>query len=185
MAEPTAVYQGNTPTPITDSGLNPIQLLLANYMAVGNPPPFAVNAAFLDAMKTYSDSGVLSPFELNSRTGFPKIPDLEYNTSQGIAYVARGEDVYLLRRAQDCGPNEYRLEEVYIGRRPDIAEGTWLFYAPAIPPGSVSDQTWDGGGDYGGGGFTPPGTTTGSFSFAGLQGSQGFSFGVSVDATVA
>lgn len=150
MAEPSAVYQGNTPTPIENTGLTPVQLALANYMAVGSPPPFAVNQPFLDAMATFSDSGVLSPFTLDTRTGLPRTPDLKYTTSQGIAYIARGEDIYLLRRAQDCGPDEYRFEEVYIGRRPDVAEGTWAFYGASIGAGSVSYQTWDGGG---GGGY--------------------------------
>jgi len=164
MAEPSAVYQGNTPTPIADTGLNPIQLLLANYMAVGSPPPFAINRAFLDAMQTFSDSGPLSPFDLDPRTGLPRIPDLEYSISQGIAYIARGEDMYLLRRAQDCGPNENRFEEVYIGRRPDVAEGTWAFYGDPIGSGTVSNQT-----DYGYGNYepSPPGVTpSGTFGTA-------------------
>tara|TARA_R110000822_G_scaffold12052_5_gene43532 strand:+ start:1010 stop:1558 length:549 start_codon:yes stop_codon:yes gene_type:complete len=154
MAEPSAVYQGNTPTPIENTGLNPIQLALANYMAVGSPPPFAVNQPFLDAVSEFTDSGVLSPFTLDPRTGLPRIPDLNYTASQGIAYISKGEDIYLLRRAQDCGPDEYRFEELYIGRRPDVAEGTWAFYGKPIRSGSVTTQSSYAGGD-GGYGFAP------------------------------
>ena len=150
MAEPSAVYQGDTPA-IENGGLNALQLALANYMAVGNPPPFAVNNAFMETMKTFADSGILSPFDLDSATGLPRIPDLDYTISDGIAYVARGEDIYLLRRAQDCGPDENRFEEVYLGRRPDVAAGTWAFYGQVVG-GSVAkgDQDYGGGGDYGG-----------------------------------
>ena len=157
MAEPSKVYQTNVPA-LTQGGLTSLQLALANYMAIGSPPPFAVNQAFLEIMNTYSDSGVLSPFDLDTRTGLPRIPDLKYTTSEGIAYIAKGEDMYLLRRAQDCGPNENRFEEVYIGRRPDVAEGTWAFYGRPIGSGSVSDQTGYGYSDYG---PSPPGVTPG------------------------
>ena len=182
MAEPSAVYQGNTPTPIENTGLNPIQLALANYMAVGSPPPFAVNQPFLDAMSEFTDSGVLSPFTLDTRTGLPRIPDLKYTASQGIAYVSIGEDIYLLRRAQDCGPNEYRYEEIYIGRRPDIAEGTWAFYGRPIRSGSVTFQTWDAGGPDGFSGFSAPtsaavAAAVSSANSATTSGSQGFGMG--------
>jgi len=142
MAEPSAVYQGNTPS-LESGGLNALQLALANFMAIGNPPPFAVNDAFMQTMKTFSDSGVLSPFTLDPVTGLPRIPDLNYSISDGIAYVARGDDMYLLRRAQDCGPDENRLEEIYLGRRPDVAEGTWAFYGQVVG-GTVSSGANDG-----------------------------------------
>lgn len=169
MAEPSDVYQGRTPA-IENGGLNPLQLALANYMAVGNPPPFAVNNAFMETMKGFTDPGQLTPFDIDTKTGLPRQPDLDYNINEGIAYIARGEDIYLLRRAQDCGPDENRLEEVYLGRRPDVAAGTWAFYGTVVG-GSVSGGA---GGDYGGGeisGFT---VSDSSFSHSGLQGSQGF-----------
>ena len=146
MAEPSAVYQGNTPS-IENGGLNALQLALANYMAIGNPPPFAVNNAFMETMKTFADSGILSPFDLDTRTGLPRIPDLNYTISDGIAYVARGEDIYLLRRAQDCGPDENRFEEVYLGRRPDVAAGTWAFYGQVVGGSAASgSDSWEGTG---------------------------------------
>lgn len=148
MAEPSAVYQGSTPA-IENGGLNALQLALANYMAIGNPPPFAVNNAFLETMKTFTDSGELSPFDLDTKTGLPRVPDLLYNITEGIRYIARGEDIYLLRRAQDCGPDENRLEEVYLGRRPDVAEGTWAFYGQVVG-GSVATGDQDYGGGFGG-----------------------------------
>jgi hypothetical protein len=80
MAEPSAVYQGNTPS-LTSGGLNALQLALANYMAIGNPPPFAVNNAFMQTMKAFSDPGELSPFDIDTATGLPRVPDLLYNVS--------------------------------------------------------------------------------------------------------
>lgn len=145
MAEPSAVYQGNTPA-IQNGGLNALQLALANYMAVGNPPPFAVNNAFMETMKAFTDPGELSPFDLDTKTGLPRVPDLDYTISDGISYVARGEDIYLLRRAQDCGPDENRLEEVFLGRRPDVAAGTWSFYG-MIRGGSVAGGSTFSGGE--------------------------------------
>lgn len=147
MAEPSAVYQGNTPS-IESGGLNALQLALANFMAIGNPPPFAVNNAFMETMKTFSDSGVLSPFDIDPATGLPRIPDLNYTISDGIAYIARGDDMYLLRRAQDCGPDENRFEEVYLGKRPDVAAGTWAFYGQVVG-GSAADGSDPSGGGLG------------------------------------
>lgn len=136
MAEPGAVYQNNTPS-LENGGLNALQLALANYMAVGNPPPFAVNNAFMQTMKTFTDPGELSPFDLDTKTGLPRVPDLLYTVNEGISYIAKGEDIYLVRRAQDCGPDENRLEEVFLGKRPDVAAGTWSFYG-MIRGGSVA-----------------------------------------------
>ena len=173
MAEPSAVYQGNTPS-LESGGLNALQLALANYMAKGNPPPFAVNNAFMETMKTFSDPGELSPFDIDTRTGLPRIPDLLYNVSEGIAYVARGEDIYLLRRAQDCGPDENRLEEVFLGRRPDVAAGSWAFYG-MIRRGTVSGGSF-GDGEIGGFIASPTGFAIGGYDFGLGYGYTGFSF---------
>jgi hypothetical protein len=102
----------------------------------------------METMKTFSDPGELSPLDIDTRTGLPRTPNLNYTVSDGIAYVARGEDLYLLRRAQDCGPDENRTEEIYLGRRPDVAEGTWAFYG-MIRRGSVSGGSF-GDGEIGG-----------------------------------
>ena len=173
MAEPSAVYQGDTPA-IENGGLNALQLALANYMAKGNPPPFAVNNAFMETMKTFSDPGELSPFDIDTKTGLPRIPDLLYNVSEGIAYVARGEDIYLLRRAQDCGPDENRLEEVFLGRRPDVAAGSWAFYG-MIRRGTVSGGSF-GDGEIGGFIASPTGYAIGGYDFGLGYGYTGFSF---------
>lgn len=163
MAEPSAVYQGSTPA-IENGGLNALQLALANYMAIGNPQPFGVNQTFLETMKTFCDPGELSPFDLDTRTGLPRIPDLLYNVSEGIAYIARGEDIYLLRRAQDCGPDENRLEEVYLGRRPDVAAGTWAFYG-MVKGGTISGGSYGDNGGPGGYVVTNPNFNFGNYDF--------------------
>lgn len=172
MAEPSAVYQGSTPA-IENGGLNALQLALANYMAINNPSPFGINPAFQESMKTFSDPGELSPFDVDTRTGFPRTPDLLYNVSEGIAYIARGEDIYLLRRAQDCGPDENRTEEVYLGQRPDVAAGTWAFYG-MIRRGTVSGGSF---GDSGIGGYVDSqGYAIGGYDFG-----LGYGFGEGFD----
>lgn len=150
MAEPSDVYQGRTPA-IENGGLNPLQLALANYMAIGNPPPFAVNNAFMQSFQTFADPGELSPLDIDKRTGLPRRPDLNYTVSDGFSYIARGDDIYLIRRAQDCGPDENRFEEVFLGKRPDVAAGTWAFY------GFIGGGTAAGGSvESGPGGFASP-----------------------------
>ena len=175
MAEPSAVYQGTTPS-IQNGGLNALQLALASYMAQGNPPPFAVNNAFMETMKTFTDPGELSPFDIDTATGLPRVPDLLYNVSEGIAYIARGEDIYLLRRAEDCGPDENRLEEVFLGRRPDVADGTWAFYGQ-VKGGSVAGGSFEGDmGPVGGVVVSPGSFAFGGYDFGLGYGYESFSF---------
>lgn len=146
MATIPFTYQNNTPT--IDPSLLPLQLALANYMALGNPLAFAPNTRFLQAMKNYCDSFVLSPLDFDPRTGFPRVPDISRDIT-GIFYLANGDDVYVYRLAQDCGPDENRYEWVKIGKRTEIATGTWIYYGPTIRSGSVGNGSFIG--DYGGG----------------------------------
>jgi len=68
----------------------------------------------------------------------------------GEAYFVRGDDLYIYRQAEDCGPDEDRFEEVLIGKVRDIAKGTYAYYGRTIVRGSVG--TGGGGSDGGGGG---------------------------------
>lgn len=146
MATVPFTYQNNTPT--IDPSLLPLQLALANYMALGNPLAFAPNTRFLQAMKNYCDSFVLSPLDFDPRTGFPRVPDISRDIT-GIFYLANGDDVYVYRRAQDCGPDENRYEWVKIGNKTEIATGTWVYYGPIVRSGSVGNGSFLG--DYSGG----------------------------------
>lgn len=165
MATIPFTYENNNP--VVDPSLLPLQLALANYMALGNPLAFAPNTRFLQAMKNYCDSFVLSPLDFDPRTGFPRVPDISRNIT-GIFYLAKGDDLYVYRRAQDCGPDENRYELAYIGKRSEIATGTWVYYGPLIGSGRVSSGSTLGDGSLGG--FDGPSISTspeGTVSLAG------------------
>lgn len=162
MATAPSVFQGLTPT-FTGTGLSPLQLALASYMTAGTPLAFGPNQNFLRAMQIFASSMPLSPLDTDPRTGQPRIPDLVTNLI-GYNYVVRGDEIYLYRRASDCGPDENRTELVLLGKTTEIATGTWTFFGPRVVSGSVADGT---GGSYsdggysdvpgGGGGCAPPG----------------------------
>jgi len=136
MATIPFTYQNNTPT--IDPSLLPLQLALANYMALGNPLAFAPNTRFLQAMKIYTNSLPLSPITFDPRTGAPRVPDISRDIV-GLTYVSKGDDIYVYRRAQDCGPDENRYELSLIGNRANVAVGTWAYYGPRVGSGRVSD----------------------------------------------
>jgi hypothetical protein len=141
-----AIYQGLTPTQ-TEGGLSSLQLAMAHDMMNGGAP-FKVNQDFLLAMKKFASSEPLSPSTVDPVTGLPRQPDIS-TTTVGIAYKSIGDDIYLYRRASDCGPDENRYEKVFIGKRANIAAGTWAFYGKIVfggtavpPPYSPSDYGW-------------------------------------------
>ena len=166
------VYQGTTPT-TTFGGLQPLQVALANYMTQANllgrtyddENPFYINRAFLNEMKTFTDPGTLTPLEFDPRTGIPKEPDIDRTITAGIGFISQGDDIYLLRRALDCGPEENRTELVFLGNRFDLAEGSFAYYG-SIMPGTVGSGAGgaEGSGWPGlfGGPCNPPGTVSGT-----------------------
>lgn len=162
MATIPFTYQNNNP--VIDPSLLPLQLALANYMAIGNPLAFAPNTRFMQAMKLYTNSVPLTPLTEDPRTGFPIVPAISRDIV-GITYVGLGDDIYVYRRAQDCGPDENRFELAYIGKRAEVAFGTWAYYGPRVGSGRISDGSmlYDfagigtggvGGGTTAGGGYT-------------------------------
>lgn len=148
-----AVYQGTTPT-TTFGGLQPLQVALANYMAQANllgrtyddENPFYINRAFLDEMKKFTDPGTLTPLEFDPRTGIAKEPDIDRTITAGIGFISQGDDIYLLRRALDCGPDENRTELVFLGNRFNLAEGSFAFYG-SIMMGTVAGGAGGSSGD--------------------------------------
>lgn len=150
MATVPAVYQNNNP--IVEPTLSPLQLALAQYMLQGTPLAFGPNQRFAAAMKVFSDTVPLSPVATDPRTGLPRVPDIGKDII-GIRYEAIGDDIFVYRRAQDCGPDEDRYEYAYIGKRAEIAAGTWTYYALRIGSGSLANGTSYGpdGGDGRGG----------------------------------
>lgn len=153
-----SIYQGLVPTQ-TEGGLSSLQLAMANDMINGGAP-FKINQDFLTAMQQFCSSAPLSPATTDPVTGLPRTPDIS-TTMVGIAYKAIGDDIYLYRKAPDCGPDENRFENAYLGKRANVASGTWAFYGKIVfggtavpPPYSPSDYGWggSGGGEGGGGG---------------------------------
>jgi hypothetical protein len=117
---------------------------------VNGGAPFKVNQDFLTAMQQFCSSAPLSPSTVDPVTGLPRTPDIS-TTMVGIAYKSIGDDVYLYRKAPDCGPEENRFENAYLGKRANVAVGTWAFYGKIVfggtavpPPYSPSDYGWGG-----------------------------------------
>lgn len=172
MATTPFTYQNNVPT--IEPALLPLQLALANYMALGNPLAFAPNTRFMQAMKLYTNSVPLTPLTTDPRTGLPIVPPIGRDIV-GITYVGLGDDIYVYRKAEDCGPDETRYELAYIGKRAEVAFGTWAYYGPRVGSGRISDGSMlydfsgtDGAGGAGGG---TVGVGNG-FGFAGADGSS-------------
>jgi len=116
-------------------GLSPLQLAAANFLISANPLPFGINADFLAEMLIFGSSEIVTPLEFDTRTGLPN-PYTLVRDVVGVSYYVRGDDVYLRRRAQDCGPDENRFEEVLLGKVKDIATGTYAYYGRTVISGS-------------------------------------------------
>lgn len=153
MAVPS-VYDGLIPKQ-TNGGLTSLQLALANDMATGQLP-FGVNLDFLAAMRTYCHSDPLLPIDFENQGqqyaytyGYKTVgirgegwaginltrkgsaPDIARNLA-GVSYTIRGDDIFLLRRAPDCGPDENIYEQVFIGKKATIAAGSFAYYGKKV-----------------------------------------------------
>jgi hypothetical protein len=139
MATVPTQYAAGSPT--QDNGnLSPLQLALAYYMDIGQIAPFAVNFQFLNALRTFSNSGVIRPSDLNLQ-----------NTG-AIGVICDGPMVKVIRRAQNCGPLEIeRYESIVVGEKADLTPGAWHFDSGIVRGGSLSAG---GGGPWGTGGLT-------------------------------
>jgi len=139
---PDLEYQGLTPN-ILNGSLTPLQVALANYITEANllgaafaDSPFNVNQAFTDEMLLFTDPGTLTPLTFDPKTGIAKEPDIDRNITAGIGFISVGDDIYLLRRALDCGPDEDRTELVFLGSRFDLADGSFAYYGEMIMAGT-------------------------------------------------
>lgn len=139
MATVPKQYLAGSPTQEIGN-LSPLQLALAYYMDLGNQVPFAVNTEFVYALKTYSDSAVVTP------------SDLDLQNVGNISVIADGPWVKIIRRAENCGPLEIeRYDSVIVGSREDLLPKAWTFDAATIRGGSLSAG---GGGPWGTGGLS-------------------------------
>ncbi len=101
--------------------------------------PFGVNAEFLKHLETYASSKKLTPLTVD-RYGLPKLPDLDWQI-EGVEYVVKPDGgVYVVRRAPDCGPEENRLEEIYL-RPVSELDSVYLFYGNSTPSGTFAEGT--------------------------------------------
>lgn len=139
MATVPKQYLAGSPTQEIGN-LSPLQLALAYYMDLGNQVPFAVNTEFVYALKTYSDSAVITPSDLN------------LENVGNISVIADGPWVKIIRRAENCGPLEIeRYDSVIVGSRADLLPKAWTFNAATVRGGSLSAG---GGGPWGTGGLS-------------------------------
>lgn len=127
---PSVYYgaSGTTPTQTT-GGLSPLQLALMAAMTTGSPPAFGINQDFLKELKKFADSG--------------KVPaNVLYKDVVGASLMSLGDDLYILRDAQDCGPDGVdRTEQVLVGKRADLAFGTFAHYGRKINGGTAAGGT--------------------------------------------
>lgn len=155
MRVPSA-YANVTPG-IQSSGLTPLQIALVNTMT--NAPvnasnsPILINTGFINTMNAYADSGVLSPTPYDSRAS----TQVDINSLPGYSYVTEGNDVYLYRRAPDCGEEENRVEKILIGNLTALSQRIgkilYTYYGSLVRGGTVSSGA---GGPYGTGGLLSP-----------------------------
>ena len=141
--------------PRTESGeLSPIQLALANFLAAGfavNDSPMLVNKEFATEMQRFMDSGVVTPIKYDYQTG--NGANNYRGSITGLSYVIQPDGyIYMLRKAEDCGPDENRTELVKLGPR-TLAEGTFAYWGSVISAGAYATG---GGGPWGTGGITSP-----------------------------
>lgn len=120
---------------IQTGGIDPMTLNVSTELLKNEPPPFGVNPDFLKSVQTYIDSKKLSPLLVYNLTGEPKLPDLNKEIT-GYEYVVKDETVYVIRRAPDCGEDEFRTEELALGTRAELYPDSFLFYGNLIPSGT-------------------------------------------------
>ena len=145
MAIPT-IYNDNNPQLTT--GLSPLQLALAQKWALSAELPFNVNQDFAKEMRRFASSEQWTPFTIDPNSGLPTVNGISPGIT-GLSYIIIGEDVYLRRVAQNCGPDEtVRYENEYLGKRVQIAEGTYALYGRTIFNGRIGSANEPGDAGY-------------------------------------
>lgn len=144
MATVPAQYQNylNTNNIPQTGGLSPLQIAAVYYMNEGQQIPFFINQEFLQQVKIFASSGLVTPAEVN-------LP--------GLAIVERNEQIFLQRIAQDCGPDEQpqRTEEVLLGSTASYQSKNWWYSGSAVVIRGGTAATGVGG-PWGTGGLAGP-----------------------------
>lgn len=137
MATIPSQYQNNTPNK-QDANLSPLQLAAAYFMDQGQQTPFFINHDFLKELKTFADSGIVTP----DKVGIPA----------ALSVIVEDDKVYVIRAASDCGPDgTNRYEKVLVGPKSTVLVNSWQFGSSTIRGGSAANG---GGGPWGTGGLT-------------------------------
>lgn len=153
-------YLGGTPE--STQGLSPLQLALANILRTGTETALFANPDFILEMQRFTNSIPLTPFNVSENYGEITTWDGENGTYltankgtakilndiargiTGIRVIVIGDVIYVQRVAQDCGPNEeVRYELVQVGKKSEIAQGTFAVYGKVIYSGSVSSAVME------------------------------------------
>ena len=154
-------YLGGTPAP--NAGLSPLQLALIEKIRSGSENPLFINSGFAREIWRYANSKPLTPINIDETSGYSAVWDWWNGRDEilyagaakvinqvatgitGRSYIIIGEEIYVERVAQDCGPDEEeRFELVQVGKRAEIAEGTYAVYGKIIYSGTVAQA----GGEY-------------------------------------
>jgi hypothetical protein len=154
-------YLGGTPQ--STQGLSPLQLALADILRKGTDVSLFVNPDFITEMQRFTDSKQIYPANVNeqynyngvwdgwndgrldSPSGYQGARPTSYPTlnlpSTGITgtnFIIIGDEIFVQRVAQDCGPDEeLRYELVQVGKRAEIAQGTFAVYGKIVYKGSL------------------------------------------------
>lgn len=147
-------YLGGTPE--STQGLSPLQLALAEILRNGSETSLFVNQEFLTEMQRFCNSTPVVPLNVIDNYGETSTWDwwngiaiqltpgarriLEQITRlNATRIITIGDQIYLQRIAQDCGPNEaVRYELVEVGKRAEIAEGSFAIYGKVVYSGPVA-----------------------------------------------
>lgn len=149
-------YLGGTPQP--NLGLSPLQLALLDKIRNGTENPLFINSGFAREIWRFANSKIVQPINIDESYGYSGVWDwwngrneITYGGSPkainqiatgitGRSYVIIGDIIYIERVAQDCGPDEdVRYELVQVGKRAEIAVGTYAVYGKTIYSGTVTE----------------------------------------------
>lgn len=150
-------YLGGTPNP--NSGLSPLQLALFEHMRNGTENPIFINSEFAQEMHLFTNSNPILPLNVQNAYSFDSVYSwnplrtqflLDKITTQfstgitGRRFIIIGDQIFIERVAQDCGPDEdVRYELVQVGKKSEIAEGTFAVYGKIVYGGKLASATYN------------------------------------------
>lgn len=137
-----------TRTPNEVGNLSPLQIAAAYYMDQGQQIPFFINNEWLRALNIFCNSGLVTPRSLGIAVD---------DNEAYLSIILVGDDVYLQRKAPDCGPEEIdRYDQIYLGTRQALLPNSWTSAGPVVRGGSSANGV---GGPWATGGLDGPSPT--------------------------